>query len=285
MQTILITGSNGQLGNEFRILEKKYTEYHFIFTDVAELDITSSRAVNEFLESNPAEFIINCAAFTNVDKAETDRDLAWNINVTGPKNLADAAFEKNALLVHVSTDYVFDGTKHSPYTEDEPVNPQGYYGITKLKGEKAVMDSKARAIIIRTSWLYSSFGHNFVKTMRKYGAERGELRVVADQQGTPTYAADLAEAIMVMIAKYKGKQAEIYHYSNMGQTTWHGFASEIIRLSGIECKVLPITTAEYPLPAPRPAYSVLNKSKIQNDFALKIPEWQHSLARCIQQLK
>ncbi len=284
MQSVLITGSNGQLGSEFRVLADRYQQYNLIFTDVAELDITRIEKVNAFLSENPVDCIINCAAYTNVDKAESDRELAWQINVSGPKNLAEAASSANALFVHVSTDYVFDGKGSIPYTEKDQVNPQGYYGITKLEGEKAVQNSDARALIIRTSWLYSPFNNNFVKTMRKYGAERGELRVVADQQGTPTYAADLAEAIMQIINKYKGNRTEIYHYSNLGNTTWYGFATEIIRLSGIDCKVYPITTEEYPLPTPRPAYSILNKSKIQNDFELQIPDWKDSLARCIKLL-
>jgi dTDP-4-dehydrorhamnose reductase len=284
MQSILITGSNGQLGNEFKVLAGQFPLYNFIFTDVAELDITRIEDVNAFILANPVNYIINCAAYTNVDKAETDRELAWQINVMGPHNLAEAASLTNALLVHVSTDYVFDGKGNVPYTEKDKVNPQGYYGVTKLEGEKAVLNSGARAMIIRTSWLYSSFGHNFVKTMRKYGAERGELKVVADQYGTPTYAADLAGAIMQIITQHKAKATEIYHYSNLGNTTWYGFATEIIRLSGIDCKVHPISTEEYPLPAPRPGYSVLNKNKIQNEFDLYIPEWQKSLEKCIKLL-
>jgi dTDP-4-dehydrorhamnose reductase len=284
MQTILITGSNGQLGNEFRVLAGKYNQYNFIFTDVAELDITRIDDVKNFLSENPSDFIINCAAYTNVDKAETDRELAWQINVAGPKNLAEAASSANALLMHVSTDYVFDGKGSFPYTEKDQVNPQGYYGITKLEGEKAVQNSGAQAIIIRTSWLYSSFGNNFVKTMRKYGAERGELRVVADQHGSPTYAADLAEAILEIIKQFKGTGTEIYHYSNLGNTTWYDFATEIIRLSGINCKVFPISTEEYQYKTPRPGYSVLDNSKIQKDFGLKIPEWKDSLQKCIKLL-
>lgn len=284
MQTILITGSNGQLGNEFRVLAGRYSGYHFIFTDVAELDITRIDDVKNFLSENPTDFIINCAAYTNVDKAETDRELAWQINASGPANLAEAVSGTNTLLVHVSTDYVFDGKGSVPYTENDQVNPQGYYGSTKLEGEKAVQLSGARAMIIRTSWLYSTFGNNFVKTMRKYGAERGELRVVADQHGSPTYAADLAEAIMQILHQYKGHGTEIYHYANLGKTCWYDFASEIMLLSGINCNVHPITTEEYPLPAPRPGYSVLNSSKIQKDFGLTIPEWKDSLLTCIKLL-
>jgi len=284
MQSILITGSNGQLGSEFKVLSVKYPQYNFIFTDVAELDITNTAELNTFFERHPVQHIINCAAYTNVDKAETDREMAWQINAKGPENLANAAARYHALMVHVSTDYVFDGKGNTPLTEDARVNPQGYYGITKLEGEKAVQNSQARALIVRTSWLYSTFGNNFVKTMRKYGLERGELRVVADQQGSPTYAADLAEALLTMIATYKGSAAEIYHYCNSGNTTWYDFASEIIRLSGINCKVHPISTAEYPLPAPRPAYSILDNRKIQNDFGISIPHWKESLAQCIRLL-
>jgi dTDP-4-dehydrorhamnose reductase len=284
MQTILITGSNGQLGNEFRVLAGRYTQYNFIFTDVADLDITCIEDVKAFLKGNPVDFIINCAAYTNVDKAETDRELAWQINAIGPENLAKAAAEADISLVHVSTDYVFDGKGTRPYREEDQVNPQGYYGITKLEGEKAVLTSGARTMIIRTSWLYSAFGNNFVKTMRKYGAERGELRVVSDQHGSPTYAADLAEAILEIIKQFKGTGTEIYHYSNLGNTTWYDFASEIIQISEIDCKVYPISTEEYQYKTPRPGYSVLDNSKIQKDFGLKIPEWKDSLQKCLKLL-
>lgn len=281
MSNILITGSKGQLGSEFSLLEPYHPEHHFVFTDIDELDITNLVAVENFIVHQQIDCIINCAAYTNVDKAETDRESAFNINVTGPANLAYASKSSDLLLIHISTDYVFDGVSEIPYKENDPVNPQGYYGTTKLEGEQAILKSGARAIIVRTAWLYSSFGHNFVKTMRKNGAERKELRVVDDQTGTPTYAADLAEAILHILPKYKGAGTEIYHYSNSGITTWFRFACEIMKLSKINCDIHPITTAEYPFPTPRPMYSVLDKSKIIRDFGLKIPPWQDSLRRCI----
>ena len=281
MSKILITGSKGQLGSEFKILEPTHPEHQFIFTDADELDITDLVTVENFVARHRIDCIINCAAYTNVDKAETEREFAEKINAYGPANLAQAAKISNSLLIHISTDYVFDGKSNIPYKESDPVNPQGHYGTTKLAGEEAILKSGAMALIIRTAWLYSAFGHNFVKTMRKYGSERGELRIVADQTGTPTYAADFAAAIIYIIPKYNGSGSEIYHYSNSGITTWYEFACEIVKLSEISCDVHPITTVEYPFPTPRPMYSVLDKSKIIRDFGLKIPPWQESLRRCI----
>ncbi|HOW30660.1 MAG TPA: dTDP-4-dehydrorhamnose reductase [Bacteroidales bacterium] len=281
---ILVTGSNGQLGSEIRQLAPSYPDYSFIFTDVAELDITESGAVKGFLAENPVDVIINCAAYTAVDKAETERTLAYRINVDGPENLANAALKKNILLVHISSDYVFEGTHSKPASELDPVKPTGFYGATKLFGEKAVRNSGARAIIFRASWLYSAFGVNFVKTMRKYGLERGELRIVSDQVGSPTYAPDLANVILQILPKYNRHDCDIFHYSNEGVASWYDFACEIIRISGIECTVTPISTDEYPLPAPRPAYSVMSKAKICKTFGLEIPYWRDSLIKCIERL-
>jgi dTDP-4-dehydrorhamnose reductase len=282
---ILITGSNGQLGSEIRQLAPSYPDYSFIFTDVAELDITEVTAIKNFFAENPVDVIINCAAYTNVDKAETERTLAYKINVDGPENLANQAVKKNILLVHISTDYVFEGTHSSPATELDPVKPMGFYGASKLYGEKAIRNSGARALIIRTSWLYSAYGMNFVKTMRKYGLERGELRIVDDQIGSPTYAADLAKTILEIIPKYTRHDCDTLHYSNEGVASWYDFAQEIIRLSGISCSVSPISTEEYPLPAPRPSYSVMSKSKIRKTYNLEIPYWRDSLRACVERLE
>lgn len=282
---ILVTGSNGQLGSEIRHIAPSYPDYSFIFTDVAELDITESGAVKNFLAENPVDVIINCAAYTSVDKAETERTIAYKINVDGPENLANAAAKRNILLVHISTDYVFEGTHSRPASELDPLKPMGFYGATKLFGEKAVRNSGARAMIIRTSWLYSAYGVNFVKTMRKYGLERGELRIVSDQIGSPTYAADLAKTLLDIIPQYKRHDCDIFHYSNEGVASWYDFAWEIVRLSGIDCAVSPISTEEYPLPAPRPAYSVLSKAKIRQTFSLEIPYWRDSLKACIARLE
>ncbi|HNX44669.1 MAG TPA: dTDP-4-dehydrorhamnose reductase [Bacteroidales bacterium] len=282
---ILITGSNGQLGSEFRLLAPQYPDHDFIFTDVAELDITDADAVKNFLSDNDVDVIINCAAYTAVEKAETERTLAYRINVEGPENLANQAFKRNVLLVHISTDYVFEGTHSKPASELDPVKPIGFYGATKLFGEKAIKNSGARALIIRTSWLYSAFGVNFVKTMRRFGLERGELRIVDDQIGSPTYAVDLARTILRIMPEYKRHDCDIFHYSNEGVASWYDFACEIIRISNIACTVSPISTDEYPSQAPRPAYSVMSKQKIRKTFGLEIPYWRDSLKDCIERLE
>jgi dTDP-4-dehydrorhamnose reductase len=284
MKTILITGSKGQLGNEFYVLSRENQQFLFIFTDIEELDITNQQAVIELVGSEKIDIIINCAAYTNVDKAETDQETAWKINADGVKNLAVAAKQHNALLIHVSTDYVFDGTGTTPYLESDPVKPLGYYGFTKLEGEKAVFDAGCRAVIVRTAWLYSSFGNNFVKTMLSLAARDGRLRVVADQVGSPTYAADLAAALLVIAGTEISEGCEIYNYTNQGVTSWFGFAQEIVRLSELNCPVIPLTTTEFPRPAKRPTYSVLDNNKIIRQFGIQIPDWQDSLARCLQLL-
>lgn len=282
---ILVTGSNGQLGSEFRLLAPQYPDHDFIFTDVAELDITDADAVKKFLSDNDVDVIINCAAYTAVEKAETERTLAYRINVEGPENLANQAVKRNMLLVHISTDYVFEGTHSKPASELDPVKPIGFYGATKLFGEKAIKNSGARALIIRTSWLYSAFGVNFVKTMRRFGLERGELRIVDDQIGSPTYAVDLARTILRIMPEYKRHDCDIFHYSNEGIASWYDFACEIIRISNIACTVSPISTDEYPSQAPRPAYSVMSKQKIRKTFGLEIPYWRDSLKDCIERLE
>jgi dTDP-4-dehydrorhamnose reductase len=282
---ILVTGSNGQLGSEFRLLAPACPDFQFIFTDVAELDITSEADVSAMVKDEQPAVIINCAAYTAVDKAEQEDNLAFLINATAVGNLARVASKFNALLIHISTDYVFDGKGFKPYIEDDPTNPVSLYAKSKHAGEQQVQSYANKALIIRTSWLYSEFGHNFVKTMMKYGKERGLLNVVFDQTGTPTYARDLAQTILDILQKQKiSDGVEVFHYSNEGVTSWYDFAKAIIELSGITCKINPIETKEYPLPATRPFYSVFNKSKIKQRFQIEIPYWKDSLKVCIQRL-
>lgn len=272
----LVTGSGGQLGNELRL--RLGDKAHYVDRD--ELDITNAEAVKEFCASREYEAIINCAAYTAVDKAEEDAVAAELINVIGPKNLALSGLP----LIHVSTDYVFDGESCRPYTETDRTNPQSVYGRTKLAGEEAVLENAETAIVIRTAWLYSQFGNNFVKTMRRLGTERPELRVVFDQAGTPTYAGDLADAIVEILPQIKPGMKEVFHFSNEGVCSWYDFAREIMDLSGLVCKVVPIESKEYPTLAKRPAYSVLNKAKIKNTFGLSINHWKESLQSCLKNL-
>lgn len=282
---ILVTGSNGQLGSELRVLAQAHPDYHFIFTDVAELNITSEPDIEMLVELEQPAAIINCAAYTAVDKAEMEDNLAFLINATAVGNLARVAAKHNAFLIHISTDYVFDGKGHKPYVEDDPTNPVSCYARSKHAGEQQIQSYAKKAIILRTSWLYSEFGHNFVKTMIKYGKERGQLNVVFDQTGTPTYARDLAKTILDIIQNQPGTDnVEVFHYSNEGVTSWYDFAKAIIELSGITCKINPIETKEYPLPAARPFYSVFNKAKIKQRFSIEIPYWRDSLKECIDRL-
>lgn len=283
---ILVTGSNGQLGNELKLLASAYPDHKFIFTDVAELDITSEPDVEQCVKEEQPSVIINCAAYTAVDKAEQEDNLAFLINATAVGNLARAASKYGALLIHISTDYVFDGKGHKPYMEDAPTNPVSLYARSKHAGEQQVQSYSNKAIIIRTSWLYSEFGNNFVKTIMKYGKERGQLNIVFDQTGTPTYARDLAKTILDIIQKQQVfNGVEVFNYSNEGVTSWYDFAKAIIELSGIACKINPIETKEYPLPAIRPYYSVFNKSKIKQRFQIEIPYWRDSLKECIQKME
>lgn len=278
---ILVTGSNGQLGNEMRVLSSQYSQYEYIFTDVAELDICNEAAVLAFVEENKVDFIVNCAAYTAVTKAEEDIDLAYKINRDAAGILGKAAKSIGAKVIHVSTDYVFDGKGYLPYTEDMPINPESMYGKTKAEGEKALLDACDDSIVLRTSWLYSSFGNNFVKTMIRLGKEKEKLTVIFDQVGTPTYAADLASAIMQIIASGKF-EAGIYHFSNEGVCSWYDFTNSIHKNSGITtCKVMPLETKDYPDPTPRPFYSVLNKAKIKSVYGLDIPHWEDGLVRCL----
>jgi dTDP-4-dehydrorhamnose reductase len=280
---ILITGANGQLGSEFRKIEKERSLHHFYFTDIAELDITNPDAVSNYITHHKIDIIVNCAAYTAVDKAEKNIYLAEKVNITGPEVLAKSAKENNCKLIHISTDYVFDGSKNTPYTEDDLVSPLGVYGDTKYRGEQAVISSGAEAIIIRTSWLYSSFGNNFVKTMIKFGKERESLNVIFDQIGTPSYAGDLAEAIITIIdsSLKLDKHRQVYHFSNHGVASWYDFAVNIMKIANIDCLINPIETKDYPANVVRPFYSVLNKSNIIKDFKLKIPYWKDSLTNCI----
>ena len=288
MHKILVTGANGQLGNELQRLVAVYPQFQFSFTDVAQLDITDPEAVNLYVQEHIFSAIINCAAYTAVDKAESDYDAALAVNATAPHHLAVAAKAINALLIHVSTDYVFDGTGYKPYTEEMPLAPLGAYGRTKLLGEQAVEAIGGKYAIVRTSWLYSSFGNNFVKTMLRLGAERNELNVVSDQIGSPTYAADLAKALLEMTTQIL-KQSEkyesgIYHYANEGIASWYDFAVTIMELQQLDCKVNAIPGHLYPTPTQRPHYSVLSKEKVKNYFGLNIPHWRTGLVQCLLQI-
>lgn len=277
---ILIIGCNGQLGNELQLLEKNYSEHTFFNTDVHELDITDAEAIDKFVSSNNIDIIINCAAYTAVDKAESNKELCQLLNAEAPAYLAKAISKRNGWMIQVSTDYVFDGTKNTPYVETDSPCPNSVYGSTKLDGEKAVEQACKNTMIIRTAWLYSSFGNNFVKTMMRLGKEKDELNVIFDQIGTPTYARDLAVAIMTAVEK--GIVPGIYHFSNEGVISWYDFTKAIHRLSGItSCHVRPIHTEEYPTAATRPHYSVLDKTKIKKTYGIEIPYWEDSLAECI----
>lgn len=287
MTKILVTGSRGQLGSELRNKAASLPSVKFIFTDIQELDITNKQAVESFLLSEKPDFLVNCAAYTAVDIAERDLDLAEALNAFAPAYLGESAHKTGCKIIHVSTDYVFDGCAFQPYTEEVLPNPQSVYGKTKLMGEKALQSICPDALIVRTSWLYSAHGNNFVKTMVRLGKEREELRVVYDQIGTPTAASDLAQTILTIISSNTetGKWCPgIYHYSNEGVCSWYDFALAIHKQGNISCNVIPIETSQYPTPARRPPYSVLNKSKIKRIFDIQIPHWADSLSACIAEL-
>ena len=274
---ILVTGANGQLARE-------NLQHTYFFTDVQELDICDEQAVYAYVSEHKIDIIVNCAAYTAVDKAEDNVELCDKLNNIAPGYLARAAQANGAAMIQVSTDYVFDGTAHIPYTEEEPTCPASVYGSTKLAGEQNVMDHCEKAMVIRTAWLYSIYGNNFVKTMIRLGQERDSLGVIFDQIGTPTYANDLAQAIFAAINK--GVVRGIYHFSDEGVCSWYDFTIAIHRLAGIaSCKVKPLHTADYPAKAPRPHYSVLDKTKIKDTFGIEIPHWEESLKRCINQLR
>lgn len=283
---ILVTGSKGQLGNEIRAIAETYPDFEFLYTDIEELDITDLLKVEAYFIENKPDAIINCAAYTAVDKAESDESTAALINAAAVRNLAKASALHDALMIHISTDYVFDGISHLPYKETDKTNPQSAYGRTKLAGEDAVCRYAAKAVILRTSWLYSAFGNNFVKTMIKYGTERDQLNVVFDQVGTPTYAKDLARVILDILPSAVQKSGtELFHFSNEGVASWYDFARLVITYSGINCEINPIRTEEYPSPTPRPCFSVLDKSKIKQIYKIKIPYWTDGVKDCIQRLK
>lgn len=281
---IWVTGANGQLGNEMQVLARENLQHTYFFTDVQELDICDEQAVYAYVSEHKIDIIVNCAAYTAVDKAEDNVELCDKLNNIAPGYLARAAQANGAAMIQVSTDYVFDGTAHIPYTEEEPTCPASVYGSTKLAGEQNVMDHCEKAMVIRTAWLYSIYGNNFVKTMIRLGQERDSLGVIFDQIGTPTYANDLAQAIFAAINK--GVVRGIYHFSDEGVCSWYDFTIAIHRLAGIaSCKVKPLHTADYPAKAPRPHYSVLDKTKIKDTFGIEIPHWEESLKRCINQLR
>ena len=280
---ILITGSNGQLGNEMQLLEKQYPHHTFLNTDVQELDITDQHAIETFVSEHDIDGIVNCAAYTAVDKAEDNEELCQLLNAEAPAFLAHAIGQRDGWMIQVSTDYVFDGTNHTPYVEDDDTCPNSVYGRTKLVGELNVQKLCTKSMIIRTAWLYSTFGNNFVKTMIRLGREKEQLGVIFDQIGTPTYAHDLAVAIFAAIEQ--GIVPGIYHFTNEGVISWYDFTKAIHRIAGItSCHVRPLHTAEYPTPANRPHYSVLDKTKIKQTYGIEIPYWQDSLSECIAKL-
>ena len=284
MKNILITGANGQLGNEMRVLSAENPEYAYFFTDVAELDICNEQAILDFVKANQINVIVNCAAYTAVDKAEENVELCTRLNADAVGYLAKAAEAHGAEFIQISTDYVFDGTAHIPYQEIEATCPNSVYGHTKLVGEQNALTLCSRSMVIRTAWLYSTFGNNFVKTMIRLGKERENLGVIFDQVGTPTYARDLARAIFIAIRQ--GVVPGIYHFSNEGVCSWYDFTKAIHRLAGITtCQVKPLHTEEYPTLAKRPHYSVLDKTKIKKTYSIEIPYWMDSLQSCIAELE
>ena len=285
MYNILVTGGNGQLGSELKEIAPNYQDYNFLFTDVKDLDITNHSAVAAFIENNNITVILNCAAYTAVDKAESEPELADAINHLAVANFAQIAKDKNIKLIHISTDYVFDGTNHKPYVETDVPNPQSVYGQTKLDGELAMQQiNPVNSIIIRTSWVYSKFGNNFVKTMLRLAETRDEISVVADQVGTPTYAKDLAKSILDILPRLNTKTVEVYNYSNDGVCSWYDFAKAIFEIKGKTIQINPIYSSQYPTPAKRPFYSVLNKTYIKDKYQFEIPFWKVSLVDCLEKL-
>ncbi len=285
MVRILITGSNGQLGSEFKALAPEYPRYGFIFTDVEELDITDETRVKAFFEAEEPDVVINCAAYTAVDRAEDEPELAWRLNRDAVAGLTRACDLYDNYLVHISTDYVFDGKNTRPYREDDIPAPNSVYGLSKLEGEEAMQSCLQRGMIIRTSWLYSTYGHNFVKTILRKCEAGDSLNVVSDQTGTPTYARDLARTVLdILPAAMANHKLEVFHYANEGQCSWYDFAVEISRIAGLPCDIKPIDTAGFPTKALRPAYSVMDTSLIRQRFGIRIPHWKESLIECIKLL-
>lgn len=284
MDKILVTGSNGQLGSELRVLSEAYDAY-FVFTDIQDLDITDKVAVQDFLVRQEITVIFNCAAYTAVDKAEEDFVTADKVNHVAVRYLAESAKLLGIKMIHVSTDYVFDGQSFLPYQEGDKTDPKSVYGMTKRSAEDAMVGLQIpNSVILRTSWVYSTFGNNFVKTMRRLGAEKDQINVISDQIGSPTYARDLAQCMLEILPKISNLETEIYHFSNEGVSSWYDFAVAIMEISGLTCTVNPIPSSQYPTPAQRPFYSVLNKSKIKSHFGVEIPHWRNSLKDCISKL-
>jgi dTDP-4-dehydrorhamnose reductase len=285
---VLITGSNGQLGSEIKELASFYENLQCIFKNLPELDICDADALNKFIIDQHINAVINCAAYTAVDKAEEEALIAQKVNSEGVLNLVNALEKVDGKLIHISTDYVFDGNHSQPYKESDSVSPIGVYGETKRAGELAVFNSNIDTIVIRSSWLYSKYGNNFVKTMLRLGNKKKSIWVVSDQKGTPTYAKDLAKTCLDILSDTNStkisKKGSLYHYSNEGVTSWYDFATAIMEISNIDCKVIPIETKDYPTQARRPMYSVLDKSKIKSDFKVTIPHWRDSLANCIKKI-
>ena len=288
--TILICGAAGQVGNEFRFLSFTHPQFQFIFSDVAELDITKLQQTIDFIKRNTPQYVVNCAAYTAVDRAETDAKLATKINVNGARNLAKACQIVGAGFIHISTDYVYHNSQNTPFKEGDKTSPKGVYAKTKLRGDAAALKFCDRTMILRTSWVYGSYGHNFVKTMLRLGAEREDLSVVFDQIGTPTYARDLARAILKIIQKVGNQEVKpeilrgVYHYSNEGVTSWYDFTAAIFEMRKLTCRLHPIESSQYPTPVERPPFSVLNKAKIKAAFNISIPHWRDSLVECLKEL-
>ena len=285
---VLITGSNGQLGSEIKELASDYKNLECVFKDLPELDICDAEVLNTFIIDQHINAVINCAGYTAVDKAEEEALIAQKVNSEGVLNLANALKKVDGKLIHISTDYVFDGNHSQPYKESDPVSPIGVYGQTKRAGELAVLNGSIDAIVIRTSWLYSKYGNNFVKTMLRLGNEKKSIQVVSDQKGTPTFAKDLAKTCLDILSDASStnlsKKGSLYHYSNEGVTSWYNFATAIMEIGNIDCRVIPIETKDYPTQARRPMYSVLDKSKIKSDFKVTIPHWRDSLTNCIKKI-
>ncbi len=287
---ILITGAAGQVGNEFRFLAFTHPQFQFIYTDVEQLDITKLGQTLKFFKRTTPQYVVNCAAYTAVDRAETDVALATKINVNGARNLAKACQATGATLIQLSTDYVYHNSQNTPFKESDRTSPKGVYAKTKLRGDLAALKFCERAIVLRTSWVYGTFGNNFVKTMLRLGKEREQLNVIFDQIGTPTYARDLARAILKIAQKIENQEFDakvlrgVFHYSNEGVTSWYDFTKAIFDIRNINCRVNPIETSQYPTPAARPPFSVLNKSKFREKFGIEIPYWRDSLVACLKEL-
>lgn len=286
---ILLTGANGQLGQSLTTILPNGPDFYWIRTDIQDLDISNLEAINRYLAINQADAIVNCAAYTAVDRAEEEPELASQVNTIGPANLANAAFSRQIPLIHISTDYVFPGTGHQPYRESDPNGTNTVYGRTKLEGEEAVRETGGRSVIIRTSWLYSEFGHNFVRTMLRLGQERDSIGVVNDQRGCPTYAADLAQAVIRVLKEFVSKpewpsKPIVYHFCNSGEATWYDMAAEVMHVAGLPCAVIPVSSDEYPQKAKRPAFSVMDNSLFSKTFNFEIAYWKESLTRCLRNL-